>query len=95
MEHWRTLMPTKILDVDYESVVADTQAQAQRMVDFCGLAWDPACLDYQHQKKSVTTASAAQVRQPVYSSSIEKWRHVEKHFKGLEKRLREAGISPL
>ena len=96
MEHWRTLMPTKILDVDYESMVADTQAQAQRMVDFCGLAWDPACLDYQHQKKSVTTASAAQVRQPVYSSSIEKWRHVEKHFKGLEKRLREAGIlSPL
>lgn len=93
MKHWRAIMPNNILDVDYEAVVSDTEGQAKRMVEFCGLDWDPACLDYE-KTTAVTTASASQVRQPVYSSSVQKWRNVEEHFKPVEDKIRAAGIIP-
>ena len=92
MEHWRQLMPTQILDVDYEDTVADTESQAKRIIDFCGLNWDPSCLDYQTTKTSITTASAAQVRQPVYNSSVEKWRNVEDQFELVVQKFKAAGI---
>ena len=75
MEHWQKALPAGvILDVAYEDVVADLDAQARRMLAHCGLPWDAACLAFYQTKRAVRTASAAQVRRPVYETSIGRWR---------------------
>jgi tetratricopeptide (TPR) repeat protein len=74
MAHWHRVMPGAILDVHYEHIVNDLEGEARRIVAYCGLAWDDACLDFHRTARSVRTASAAQVRQPIYSSSIGRWR---------------------
>ncbi len=73
MEHWRGVVaPEAMLEIDYETVVADFEAQARRIVAFCGLEWDPACLAFHRTRRPVKTASAAQVRKPLYASSVRK-----------------------
>ncbi|HUA52225.1 MAG TPA: sulfotransferase [Candidatus Sulfotelmatobacter sp.] len=75
MEHWRAVLPAGVmLDVNYEDVVDDLEGQARRLVAHCGLAWDPACLAFHAAKRPVRTASAVQVRQPIYRSSVARWR---------------------
>lgn len=79
MEHWRKVLPDgAFLDVRYEDVVADQEAQARRIIEYCGLEWDDTCLDFHKNKRLVRTASVMQVRQPMYKSSVERWRHYEK-----------------
>jgi tetratricopeptide (TPR) repeat protein len=79
MEHWRKVLPHgSFLDVSYEDIVADQEAQARRMLDYCGLEWNVACLDFHKHKRSIRTASVTQVRQPIYKSSVERWRPYEK-----------------
>jgi len=74
MEHWRAVLPASIfLEVDYEALVDDPEAQTRRILDHCGLDWDPACLDFQKTRREVRTASAAQVRRPIYRDSIGRW----------------------
>jgi tetratricopeptide (TPR) repeat protein len=81
MAHWRKVLPAgAFLDVQYEDIVADQEAQARRMLDHCGLEWNDACLDFHKHKRSIRTASVTQVRQPIYSSSVERWRPYEKHL---------------
>jgi tetratricopeptide (TPR) repeat protein len=78
MRHWRAVLPaSRFLEIDYEKLVADQEAVSRRMVAFCGLEWDGACLDFYRTGRPVTTASARQVRQPVYRSSVERWRRYE------------------
>ena len=73
MAHWRAILPEgAMLELDYEAVVADLEGQARRLLDYCGLPWDPACLDFHRTDRPVRTASAAQVRQPIYKSSVGK-----------------------
>ncbi len=75
MEHWRGVLPAGVmLDVRYEQLVADFTAQARRIVAFCGLEWDDACLSFHKTERPVRTASATQVRQPIYNSSVGRWR---------------------
>lgn len=75
MAHWRTVMlPDLFLEVDYEVMVGDFASQAQRIVAHCGLEWDPACLRFYETSRPVHTASMTQVRQPIYSSSVGRWR---------------------
>ena len=75
MAHWRTVLPPGVmLEVRYEAVVEDLEGQARRIVEHCGLAWDPACLAFQGARRGVWTASAAQVRRPVYADSVGRWR---------------------
>jgi tetratricopeptide (TPR) repeat protein len=75
MAHWEKALPAgAILDVRYEDVVADLDAQARRMLEHCGLSWDDACLAFYETKRVVSTASAAQVRRPVYGTSVGRWR---------------------
>ncbi len=75
MAHWRQVLPAdSILDVVYEEVVADTEGQARRILEFLELPWDPACLDFHTLDRPVKTASAMQVRQPIYQGSVERWR---------------------
>jgi LPS sulfotransferase NodH len=81
MNHWRQLLPAgAFLDVQYEAIVADPEAQARRLLDHCGLEWNAACLDFHKHQRSIRTASVTQVRQPIYKTSVERWRHYEKHL---------------
>ena len=86
MDHWATALPNPVLAVRYEDMVSDTEGTARRVVDFLGLEWDPACLDHRAGKE-VRTLSAAQVRQPIYRSSIEKWRRYDSHLGPLKAEL--------
>ena len=75
MSHWRSILPAGVmLEVNYEDVVMDLETQARRIVRHCDLHWDDACLLFHLTKRSVRTASAIQVRQPIYSTSIGRWR---------------------
>ncbi|MBE1160732.1 tetratricopeptide repeat-containing sulfotransferase family protein [Dyella acidiphila] len=81
MSYWRQVLPAgAMLELRYEDMVADTEAQARRLLDYLGLPWDPRCLDFHENKRVVRTASAAQVRRPVYKSSVARWRHFEPHL---------------
>jgi len=79
MKHWRNVLPKgAFLDVQYEDIVADQETQARRIIKHCGLEWNDVCLEFHKSKRSVQTASVTQVRQPIYKSSMERWRHYEK-----------------
>ncbi|HEX2590744.1 MAG TPA: sulfotransferase, partial [Rhizomicrobium sp.] len=81
MQYWReTLPPGTFLDVKYEDTVSDLEAQARRIIAYCGLEWDPLCLDFQNNKRQVSTLSITQVRQPLYKTSVERWRPYEKYL---------------
>jgi tetratricopeptide (TPR) repeat protein len=81
MEHWRAVLPESwILDVSYENLVSDLEGQARRLVAHCGLEWDDACLNFHAAGGNVRTASFAQVRQPIYDSSVARWRRYEQHL---------------
>ena len=77
MAHWDRVLPGKILRVHYEDVVQDIETQVRRMLDYLDLPFDSACLTYHQTNRSVRTASSEQVRQPLYESGIEQWRHFE------------------
>jgi len=75
MAHWRDVLPPGVmLEVRYEEVVADLEGQARRILDHCGLPWDERCLVFHQNQRLVRTASAAQVRRPLYASSVGRWR---------------------
>jgi tetratricopeptide (TPR) repeat protein len=79
MQHWRNVLPEgSLLDVQYEEVVADLEAQARRIVAYCGLPWDDRCLSFHRTERPVRTASATQVRRPIYKSAVGRWRVYEK-----------------
>jgi hypothetical protein len=75
MAHWRIVLPPAfMLEVAYEDLVADFETQARRIIAHCDLPWDPACLDFHKASGPVRTASLVQVRQPIYRSSVGRWR---------------------
>lgn len=80
MAHWKDVLETPILDVRYEDIVADKEGQARRMIDFVGLDWDDACLESHKSNRTVVTLSVDQVRRPMYTSSMERWKKFEKHL---------------
>jgi len=78
MNHWRSVLPPDaMLDVSYEQVVDDLERQARRLIDFCGLPWDSACLSFHENKRPVSTASNVQARRPIYRSSVNRWQRYE------------------
>jgi hypothetical protein len=77
MDHWDEVLPGFVLRVQHEDVVDDLEGQVRRMLDFCGLPFDPACLDFHRSERSVRTPSSEQVRQPIYRGGLEQWRHYE------------------
>jgi tetratricopeptide (TPR) repeat protein len=92
MAHWRTVLPAShFLDVSYEAVVADLEGQARRVIAFCGLPWDDRCLLFHKTGRSVRTASAIQVRQPIYNTAIGRWRVYERHLGPLLSALESGG----
>jgi len=84
MAHWRTALPdSAFIEVDYEGVVSEPEAQARRVIEFCGLEWNDACLEFYTTNRTVKTASVAQVRQPIYRTSVARWRRYEQHLSPL------------
>ena len=77
MDHWDEVLPGFVLRVHHEDVVADLEGQVRRLLDFCGLPFEPACLDYHQTERSIRTPSAQQVRQPIYKTGLDQWRHFE------------------
>lgn len=86
MQHWREVLPVQLLDVDYEETVADVE-RTGRLVQWCGLEWEPACLQFHTGTRPVRTASVAQVRQPIYRRSVARWKHYEESLGALFARL--------
>ena len=81
MAHWRQVLPEgRILDVPYESMVSDFENQARRLVEYLGLPWDERCLGFHNNRRVVKTASVAQVRRPIYKTSVARWKHYEAHL---------------
>ena len=87
--HWRRVLPLRWLDIQYESLVADLEGESRRLIEYLGLAWEPACLDFHRTMRTVQTASSWQVRQPLYHRSVGRWRHYERHLGPL---LQELGF---
>ena len=78
IEHWRSVLPEdRFIEVNYEDVVADRQTQIERMVKVVGLNWDEALLHHEENRRNVNTPSLWQVRQPIYTSSVERWKRYE------------------
>lgn len=77
MSHWKQVLPLPILEVNYEETVTDLEGTARRMIEACGLAWEPACLDFHRTERPIRTASVMQVRQPVYQRSVARWKNYE------------------
>jgi Sulfotransferase family len=79
MEHWRRVLPEGVmLEVQYEEIVAELEPQARRILGFCGLSWDERCLNFHETRRPIWTASAAQVREPIYRTSVGRWQPYEK-----------------
>ena len=77
MDHWDAVLPGFVLRVQHEDVVADLSGQVRRLLDFCGLPFEPACVEYHRTERSVYTPSAEQVRRPIYRTGLDQWRHYE------------------
>ncbi len=93
MDHWHRVLPIPILEVDYESLVAEPERWARELVAWCGLDWDPACLAFHKNPRPVRTASAAQVRQPVHSRSVGRWKNYEASLSDLFEQIKEKPAS--
>ena len=81
MERWRGLLPPdRFIEIDYEEIVGDVETQARRLVAFCGLDWDDACLTFHRTPRQVRTASALEVRRPIHRESVDRWKAYQRHL---------------
>ena len=92
MEHYKQVMSSRIHFVQYEDIVAQQEAKSRELIDYCGLEWQQNCLDFYNQQGAVSTASASQVRQPIYSSSIERWKLYSEQLEPLRQQLMNSGV---
>ena len=93
MKHWEQVLPAgSLLTVDYEEVVTDVRKTAELLLRHCELPWDEACVSFHENKRPVQTASVYQVRQPLYRSSVGRWRRFEKHLRPLREALERTGV---
>lgn len=87
MEHWRKVLPVNVLEVNYEDTVSDLEGVARKLLDHCGLEWHEACLEPHKTKRPIRTASVVQVRKPVYTTSVARWKPYEKDLAPLLRAL--------
>ena len=93
MDHWRLALPGRILDVSYERLVSAPEPEGRRVFDFLGLEWRPECLAFHERTEAISTASAVQVRRPIYRTSIELWKNYQSELEPVAARLRAVGLS--
>lgn len=87
MEHWDNVLPGQVLRVHYEQVIDDLEGQVRRILDFCGLPFESACLSFHETKRSVRTASSEQVRQPIFKTGLEQWKNYSVQLSELQDQL--------
>jgi len=87
MAHWHSILPGFLYDIKYEDLIDDQEGQSRALIAQCGLEWDDACLDFHKTERAITTASLAQVRRPIYRSSVELWKRYEKQLAPLVEAL--------
>lgn len=92
MDFWNEQFPGRIFELSYEALTQDPELHMRDLLEFCGLPWDDECLNFQNKRRSVSTASALQVRQGIYQGSSEAWRPYEAHLQPLIARLRDDGF---
>jgi tetratricopeptide (TPR) repeat protein len=92
MAHWQATMPGVVHELNYESLIADQLGETRRLLQFCGLDWEEACAQFHENPAPSTTASAAQVRRPIYDTSVSQWKNYEQQLSGLRAQLEAAGI---
>jgi tetratricopeptide (TPR) repeat protein len=80
MAHWRKVLPSPIFEIEYENLVAHPEESSRALIEFCGLDWDERCLRFDRNERRVKTASALQVREPIYTRSVARWRRYEKEL---------------
>lgn len=93
MAHWHRVLPGRILDIAYESLVTELEPTVRGLLDHVGLPFDPACLQFHRNPAPVLTASSVQVRQPLYDSSLQRWKHYAEGLAPVRARLETAGIA--
>lgn len=84
MEHWHQVLPGRILDLNYEDTIADPEFWSRKLIEHVGLEWDDACLAPHKLERTVKTASHWQVRQPIYKTSVQRWKYYEKYLDPLK-----------
>ncbi|GAB5413474.1 MAG: tetratricopeptide repeat-containing sulfotransferase family protein [Congregibacter sp.] len=94
MEVWRERFGDRFLDISYESTAADLEPNARMLIEFLGLPWEDACLEFHKQDTAVTTASAVQVREPAHTGSVGRWRRYESQLGAMREALEQAGVPP-
>jgi tetratricopeptide (TPR) repeat protein len=87
MAHWDTVLPGRILRVQHEEVVDDLEGNVRRLLDFCGLPFEPACLEFHKTERSIRTASSEQVRRPIFKEGLDQWKHFEPWLGALKSAL--------
>ena len=87
MDYWHEVLPDRALTVQYEEVVTDFENQVRRMLEYCELPFEESCLNYYDTDRPVRTASSEQVRQPIYTQSLHRWRLYEQHLDELKEVL--------
>ncbi len=92
MALWRERFPGRFFDISYEETTRDLEPNARALISFLGLPWEDACLNFHQQKAAVTTASAVQVRKPVHTKSVGRWRRYEKQLEPMRRTLEAAGV---
>jgi hypothetical protein len=92
MAHWRTVLPGRIMDVAYEDVVTALDPTTRRLLDYVGVPFEEACLEFYSNPAASMTASSVQVRRPIYDSSLQQWRNYAAELAPLRARLEAAGI---
>jgi tetratricopeptide (TPR) repeat protein len=92
MQHWRGLLGERLIEVSYEELVSDQEAQTRRLLDRLGLEFEQACLDFEKNKAASATASSVQVREKIHTRSVNRWTHFSSQLQPLKRRLEQAGI---
>lgn len=92
MAYWQEILPGRILEVSYEELVENQEAMSRRIIEFCGLSWHEACLRFEENTSAVATASAVQVRAPIYRSALQRWKKYGSRLKPLQELLEHAGV---
>ena len=87
MLHWDNVLPGKVLRVNYESVIENLEQEVRGILDYCGLPFEAACLEFHQTDRAIRTASSEQVRQPLYSGALEQWRNYESHLEPMREIL--------
>ena len=83
MQHWHDVLPLEIFDLQYEDLIGDTEGCIRALLDYCELEWENACMSFYETQRGVRTPSRWQVRQPIYTGSVQRWRNYQQQLEPL------------